>query len=219
MPKNNRISIILVDDHAILRHGLKQSLTQDENFIIIKETDNGRDAVKLVDKYCPDVVIMDINMPELNGIESTKQILLNNPDIKIIALSMHCDQIHVMRMINAGAKGFLLKTCSFDELRKAIYKVDSGDNYLCQEALNIVMESNLNPEFNATESPLSRLTIREKEVLQLIAEGNKSIEISEKLNISKRTIDIHRSNLMSKLKISNIPDLIRLSIKEKIIEL
>jgi DNA-binding NarL/FixJ family response regulator len=219
MKKNKKISILLADDHAILRHGLHQSLLQEGNFVVVNEAGTGREAVLRAEQYCPAVVIMDINMPELNGIESTRQILSANPGIKVIALSMHCDPAYIMKMMNAGAKGFLLKTCAFKELREAVYTVYAGKKYLCREALDIIDGQACNLDAVGLESPLQRLTIRETEVLQMIAEGHTSNGISEKLNISKRTVDIHRSNLMGKLNLSNTAELVRLAIKEKIIEI
>ncbi|ACN15897.1 two-component response regulator protein [Desulforapulum autotrophicum HRM2] len=215
----NPITILLVDDHDILRQSLKKALEEKPNVKVLQGACNGLDAVRLTEKHCPNIVIMDINMPDLNGIEAAKQIISKNPDIKIIALSMLCDEFNVKSMIQAGAKGFLLKTSSLEDLHTAILMVASGKSYLCPEALNIMMEDIQTPGDTKLLCPLQRLTLRERGVIQLIAEGYTSQEISEKLNISKRTVDVHRTNTMNKLKIHTIAGLTRFAVKEGLITL
>lgn len=213
--KNAPLTLILVDDHSVLRHGLRNALEQKKNIRILGECDNGRDAVGLVEKMCPKVIIMDINMPELNGIETTRQIMAKCPDTKIIALSMLCDESSVMQMLDAGAKGFFMKTCSLEELYDAIQQVAAGKTALCEQAREIVVENALNP--TEKRSPVFRLTPREREILQLIAEGFTSKEIADKLSVTKRTVDIHRTNLTQKLNIKTIAGLTRFAVREGIV--
>lgn len=216
---DKKITILLADDHKILRHSLRKALEQHHELKVVEDTGNGLTAIQLADRFCPNLILMDISMPELNGVEATKRILKQNPDIKVIALSMMCDELTVQRILTAGAKGFVLKTCPFDELYDAIKKVASGERYLCAEALDYMMETIRNPPPDSINSLLDKLTLRERNVLQLIAEGNTSVNISEKLGISKRTVDIHRSNIMSKLNTKTIAGLTKLAIKEGLITL
>jgi len=212
--KKKNIKIMIVDDHEIVRHGLRQSIEQVKDFSVIAEADTGRSAIDYASSYFPDIIIMDINMPDLNGMEATKQIILKNPKMKIIGLSMHSDHLYVMGMLNAGASGFLLKTCSFRELSKAIYTVSTGKIYLTPDIAGMVIENAINPEHKKVTSVFSELTSRDVEVLQLVAEGKKSNEIAEELNISKRTVDIHRSNLKKKLSVESVAEMTKLAIRE-----
>jgi two-component system NarL family response regulator len=214
---NKKITILLAEDHNILRQSLKKALEEKPDIKILQESSNGLEAVLLAEKYCPNIVIMDINMPELNGVEATKQILSKNPDINILALSMLGDESSVRRMLQAGARGFLLKTASLDQLYEAVQFVAAGQPYLCTEALRIMMEDIQAPQSTNPFCPLERLTLRERGILQLIAEGRTSQGISIKLEISKRTVDIHRTNLMNKLNIHTIAGLTRLAVKEGLV--
>ncbi|WDP89318.1 MAG: response regulator transcription factor [Desulfobacter sp.] len=216
---DKKITILLADDHEILRHSLKKTLEQHQEFKVVGDTNNGLDAVQLANLLYPKVVLMDISMPDLNGVEATKKIIKSNPDTNVIALSMMCDEYSVKRMLAAGARGFILKSCPFEELYNAIKKVNSGDRHLCSEALDFVIKTIQNPESEKIKSVAEKLTFRELNVLQLIAEGNTSIEISNKLEISKRTVDIHRSNIMSKLNTRTIAGLTKIAIKEGLTDL
>ncbi|WDP91150.1 MAG: response regulator transcription factor [Desulfobacter sp.] len=216
---DKKIRILLVDDHEILRHSLKRALEQHPDLKVVGDTNNGLDAVRLVNLLYPKLVLMDISMPDLNGVEATKEIIKSHPDTNVIALSMMCDEYSVKRMLAAGANGFILKSCPFEELYNAIKKVNSGDRYLCSEVLDFVIETIQNPEIKETESMVEKLTLRELNVLQLIAEGNTSVEISNKLEISKRTVDIHRSNIMNKLNTRTIAGLTKLAVKEGLTDL
>ena len=181
MPEKTKI--LVVDDHTLVRHGICRALQTIENFEVVGEADCGHVALTLIPKNCPDVVIMDINMPGLNGIETTKQILEINSNIKIIALSMHSEKIYVMGMLNSGASAYLLKTCAFKELRHSINVVLSGETYLCPEITRLVVNNSLNFIHGQKNTSLSTLTPREKEVLQLIAEGQVTKSIAQKLKI------------------------------------
>jgi len=210
----DKTSILIADDHAILRHGLRNSLEENSDFDIIADTDSGREAVKLASELNPDIILMDITMPELNGMEATKQIITNNPEAKIIALSMHLDKLYVMGMLNSGASGYLLKSCSFKELQSAITEVLSGKTYLCSDVTQIVVDQALTNKAQKKPSLLTVLSQREREILQLIAEGNNSKRIADILFISKKTVEAHKNNIKKKLGIKNIAGLTKLAIKE-----
>ena len=216
MLKTKKIKIIIVDDHMIVRHGLCQSFSMEDNFEVIAEADSGRSAVSLALWHCPDIVIMDVSMPDLNGIETTKIILANNSNIKVVALTMHAEKVYVMGMLNAGASGYVLKSSSFKELLKCINMVLSGEMFFCQEVSLLIAGKNDRPVKGKRVSVFSLLSRKEREVLQLIAEGHKSNEIAEKLYISVRTVDVHRVNLKKKLNINNVAELTKFAISEGI---
>jgi DNA-binding NarL/FixJ family response regulator len=209
-----KIKIIIADDHGILQHGLANSLQVENIFEVVAKADSGFSAIELADLHKPDMVIMDVSMPRLNGMEATKRILAKNPEIKVIALSMHMEKIYVEGMINAGASGYILKSCSFKELLIGIATVLDGEFFFCQEVRHLVTDGEYVPENNKKVSIFSLLSNREREVLQLIAEGYKSRAIAQKLNISVKTIDIHRTNLKSKLNIHSIAELTKFAIAE-----
>ncbi|MBC8438383.1 MAG: response regulator transcription factor [Deltaproteobacteria bacterium] len=209
-----KVKIIIADDHSILQHGLANSLETEENFEVVAMADSGLTAIELASRYLPDLVIMDVSMPGLNGMEATKQILTKNPGIKVIALSMHMEKIYVTGMIKAGASGYILKSCSFKELLTCIKIVLSGKYYLCKEVKNFVTDKEHVPVNDKNASVFSLLSERERQVLQLIAEGHKSRTIAQKLNVSIKTIDIHRTNLKTKLNIHSIAELTKFAITE-----
>jgi DNA-binding NarL/FixJ family response regulator len=214
-----KIKILVVDDHTIVRQGICLELQTIENFEIVGEADCGQEALTLISEHCPDIVIMDINMPGLSGIETTKQIREINSNIKVIALSMHSEKIYVMEMLNSGASGYLLKTCAFKELHRSINIVLSGETYLCPEIAKLVRNGSLNSIHGKKSTPMSILTPREKEVLQLIAEGYKTKDIAQKLKISIKTVDNHRAKLKKKLDIHNIAQLTKFAIAQNLISL
>ncbi|MBT3229244.1 MAG: response regulator transcription factor [Candidatus Marinimicrobia bacterium] len=207
------VNIILADDHTLFRQGLLSILNDELGFIVVAQAENGREVVKLARKLSADVIVMDIAMPELNGIEATRQLIHENPDTKVIALSMHSDRHFVTGMLKAGAKGYLLKDCAGDELIRAIREVLLDRYYISEEistnvfddyVVKLVGEGNENPE----------LTGREKEVLQLIAEGKATQEIAEILYISVKTVEAHRVKIKTKLKLNSIPELTKYAIRE-----
>ena len=207
------INIVLVDDHQILRDGLKNLIQQKANMHVVGEASDGREAIKQCKKLTPDVVVTDISMPGLNGIEATKQILKNQPEIKIIGLSMHANKKFIQAMFNAGGYAYLLKDGDSNELITAITTVMQQKKYLSK---NINQEYLL---FLKDTSDLKKLSPRETEVLQLIAEGKSSKEIGELLFLSSKTIDVHRNNLMKKLDLFTIPELTKYAIREGITSL
>jgi DNA-binding NarL/FixJ family response regulator len=207
---------MIVDDHNIIRHGLKQSLSQEKDMKVVAEAETGRKAIELVHEYAPDVIIMDVSMPDLNGIEATKQILKINPNIKIIALSMHSEKQFVLSMVKAGARGYLLKTNFFNELLTAIRTVVSGNIFLSSEITEHIVKSAFSPYDESEDSAFKTLSSREREILQLVAEGQTNSYIAENLFISKKTVASHRLNIMKKLKLDNIPALTKFAVKHGI---
>lgn len=199
----------MADDHKILRDGLRNVIEKTSNIRVIAEATNGREAVSLCVKYMPQVVIMDVAMEGLNGVEATRQIVNENPEIRVIALSMHSNKRFVLGMFKAGAYGYLLKDCDSDELIEAINTVVKNQKYLTLQISGIILNEFLTSQ---TEEE-NELTEREREILQLIAEGKNSREIGEILFLSSKTVDTHRKNIMDKLNIHNIPELTKFAIR------
>lgn len=206
----NDIKIILVDDHKLLRDGLRNIIEKKSNMHIIGEASDGREAIKIASKLQPNVIVMDVAMPGLNGIEAARQICKVQPDIKIIGLSMHSGKQFIQGMFKAGAFGYLLKDGDADELLTAISTVMENKKYLSkdinQEYLNQLKKGNILEK--------TQLSTREKEVLQLIAEGKSSKEIGEILFLSPKTVDVHRNNIMKKIELFTIPELTKYAIKK-----
>ena len=207
------ISIILVDDHVIMRDGLRHLLDEESDIEVIGEADNGRKAVKLALEKKPDIVIMDIAMQDMNGIEATRQIKSNNPEIKVIALSMHSERQIVVGVFRAGASGYLLKESSSLELVDAIRTIHLGRKYLSQKISDIVLQEISDVKKDTAEIGVDVLTNRECEILQLISEGNSTKKIADILFISPKTVESHRANIMEKLNIRNIPELTKYAIR------
>jgi two-component system response regulator NreC len=208
------ITILLVDDHKILRQGLRTLLAKEIDMQVVAEAEDGRDAVRLVREMSPRVVIMDVGMPDLNGIEATRQILQESPETKVIALSMHSDRRFVTNMIKAGASGYLLKDSAFEELATAIRVVMSRKTYLSHEIAHVVVKDYVQGGSKDDPSVFSILSPREREVLQLMAEGKTNRQIAEMLNVSLKTIETHRQQIMNKLEIHNIVELTKYAIRE-----
>ena len=208
------IRIILADDHTVMREGLRTLLERHEGFEIVAEADNGHTTVELAKKYKPDIVIMDISMPDLNGIEATRQIISTVDGVKVIGLSMHSDKRFIANMLGAGAMGYLRKNCDSTELLTAIRTVASGHIYLGQKIVGIMARDFIQHSIKTTASNPDLLTIKEREILQLIAEGKPTKQIAQHLNISEKTVEKHRQNMMNKLDIHNIADLTKYAIRE-----
>lgn len=206
------IKVLLADDHQIIREGLRSLVNREPDMEVVAEADNGRMAVQLNEKHTPDVVIMDINMPDLNGIEATRQIVSTTPNVKIVALSMLSDQRFITGMIKAGASGYLLKDCAFKELSQAIRTVAEGKIYLSPAISGAIRE--FVSELPETVSVSVEMTAREREVIQLIAEGKSTKEIADILHVSVKTIETHRQNVMKKLRISSVAELTKYAIRE-----
>jgi len=207
------IPILLADDHKIMRDGLRSLLSKEQGLEVIGEAENGRIAVKLARKLSPKLVIMDITMPELNGMDAARQILNECPGAKIIALSMHSDRRFVVEMFKAGVSGYLLKDCAFEELTRAIKAVMANQKYVSPAIAGMVIEDYV--DYMSSERTLTNeLTHREREVLQLIAEGMTTKQIAYNLNVSGKTVETHRRKIMKKLNIHSIAELTKVAIQE-----
>ena len=208
------IKIILADDHKIVSDCLKPLLNKQPDMKVVGEAENGRMAVKLTQQLNPDVVIMDIAMPDLNGIEATRQIIARCPGVKIITLSMNSDKRYVTGVLNAGASGYLTKSCSFEELVGAIRVVAANKKYLSPDISGIVIEESLVRSSTAKSKVPSILTMREREVLQLLAEGKTVKQIASQLYLSIKTVHTHRKQIMDKLNIHSIAELTKYALRE-----
>jgi DNA-binding NarL/FixJ family response regulator len=208
------VKILLADDHQILRQGLRTLLEKEEGIQVVAEAPDGRTAVRLAKELAPDMVIMDIGMPDLNGIEATRQIAMEAPGVKIIGLSMFADRRFVVNMLKAGAAGYLLKDCAFEELGRAIWAVMANKIYLSPEIAHVVMQDLLFPAPAPEISVFSTLTAREREVLQLITEGNSTSKIADQLHVSVKTIETHRLQIMQKLNMHSVAELTKYAIRE-----
>jgi DNA-binding NarL/FixJ family response regulator len=210
------IRILLADDHMIVRKGLKTLLEKQPAFEVIAEAGEGRTTVELAQKLSPDVVIIDIAMPDMNGIEATRRIIEKVPTVKVIALSMHSDRRFVGEMLKAGASGYLLKECAFEELANAIRAVVANRTYLSPEIAESVIQdyAHILSKSKKDLSVFSILTNREREVLQLMAEGNTTREIASLLGISVKTVETYRRLIMDKLNIYSIAELTKYAIRE-----
>ncbi len=208
------IRVLIADDHTIMRAGLRSLLEKEAQIEVVAEAENGRRAVQLAVEHKPDVVVMDVSMPDLNGIEATSQVLESLPDAKVIALSMHTDKRFVMGMLRAGASGYLLKDCASQELASAIISVASNKKYLSPDIAGVVIEDSLYGGQQQEEGVSSMISAREREVLQLIAEGWSTKQIAAHLYVSVKTIETHRRQIMKKLDLHNIADLTKYAIRE-----
>jgi len=206
--------ILLADDHKIVREGLRSLLEKQPGMEVIAETDNGRSTVKAARELLPDLVIIDIGMPELNGIEATRQIVEENPRIRVVALSMHSDRRFVAQMFKAGAAAYLLKDCAFEELTRAVRVVLAGRVYLSPQVAGPVMDDYIRHLAATDASGFSMLTAREREVLQLLAEGNSTKQIANSLHVSMKTVETHRQQIMNKLGVQSVADLVKYAIRE-----
>jgi DNA-binding NarL/FixJ family response regulator len=209
-----RIRILLADDHAVVRQGFKMILDAQADMEIVGEAANGREAVDLAEQLRPDVVVMDVSMPELNGIEATRRLASSLPRARVVALSMHKDSVYVREILRAGARGYLLKDSGAADLVAAIRAVASGESYLSPAVSNAVLDDYRRHATN----PIDLLTSREREVLQLLAEGKTNKEIAGVLNLSVYTVEAHRGRIMEKLNLHSIGELVLFAVRSGLIE-
>ena len=211
------IRILLADDHKIVFDSLRSLLDKQPDMQVVGGAEDGRLAVAQVHELKPDVVIMDVTMPNLNGIEATRQITSQYPETKVVALSMHSDKQFVTGILSAGASGYLTKNCSFDELVKAVRLVAENKKYLCPDVTSIVIEESLSGLSHEASSSLDLLSTREREIMQLLAEGKTIKEIAEQLFLSIKTIYTHRNQIMKKLQVKNMAELTKLALRDGLI--
>ena len=211
--------ILLVDDHQMMRDGLRVLLEKEPGMRVVGDANTGRDAIHLIKELNPDVVVMDIALPGLNGIEATRQILELQPRIKVIALSMHSDKRYVIHMLKAGASAYLLKNCASDELVQAIHAVNANQRFMSQSIAHTLANHVVQDQAAAGGTAYTDLTSRERQVLQLLAEGMTSKEIASELSISIKTVDTYRRDIMHKLDLHGIAELTRYAIREGLISL
>ncbi len=212
------ISIILADDHTVVRQGLRTLLEMDPDLSVVGEASDGHEALELVGRLKPDVLVLDLMMPVMNGMEVARQVRSRYPKTRVVILSMHANEAYVLEALRAGALGYVLKESEAAELLHAIHEAHRGQHYLSAPLSERMIEVYAQRTRQVSQDPFDRLTPREREVLQLAAEGYTNAEIGEKLCLSSRTIEMHRSNLMHKLSLNTQTDLIRYALKRGIIE-
>ena len=213
-----KLRILLADDHTVMRSGLRALLERQHNLVVIGEADNGRDAVSLSSSLSPDVVVMDVAMPLLNGIEATKSILKQSPSTSIVMLSMHSDESYVMRSLNAGARGYLLKDSAAAELLSALDAVSSGKSFFSSAVRRLLAEDYIRVlRQKGIVDSYDLLTAREREILQLLAEGKTNKEVASDLNISPYTVETHRAHILEKLGLHTPAELILYAVRKGII--
>jgi two-component system response regulator NreC len=213
------IRVLIVDDHRIMCEGLASLLSQQPDIEVIGFVHDGSEAVKKCDEWEPDTIIMDISMPHLNGIEATRRILRDHKNAKVIALSIHSDKQFVVQFLNAGGKGYIVKSCAFEDITRAIYAVSSGEIFLSPPVAGPIIDEYLSLSSYSEPSAFSTLTMREREILQLTVEGYHSNAIAAELCISQKTVESHRHNIMKKLNAKNVIDLTRYAIKQGLVQL
>lgn len=211
------IKVFLADDHAVVRDGLRVLLEVQSDISVVGTAENGREAVRLARQLHPDVMVMDIAMPELNGIEATQQIHDASASTQVLILSMHSTTEHIFRALQAGARGYLLKDSAGTEVVDAVRAVHAGRRYLSQKIASTVIDDYLSERHRA--SPLDSLSPRERQILQLVAEGKSSAEAAAMLFLSSKTVDTYRSRMMQKLGIGDLPSLVKFAIQHGITQL
>jgi two-component system, NarL family, response regulator NreC len=213
-----KIRILLADDHQLMRSGLRLLIEQQPGLTVVGEAGDGREVVSLAKSLKPDVVVMDISMPNLNGIEATHQITQSQPEIAVVILSMHSDESYVLRVLKAGAKGYLLKDSAEADLIKAVHAVAGGKSFFSPAVSKVLLDDYVRKlKRSGIEDAYDLLTPREREILQLIAEGKSNKDVANLLNLSVYTVETHRSNIMEKLHLRGLPELILYAVRKGII--
>jgi two-component system response regulator NreC len=210
---SRKTRILLADDHAVVRQGFRLILNQEPDLEVVGEASDGVEAVRLTQQLKPDIVIMDIGMPKVNGVEATRRIVENFPESKVVILSMHKDAVYVRETLRSGAKGYLLKESIDSDLLRAIRAVAQGGGFLSPEVSNTVLE-----DYQKVEDPFDQLTAREREVLQMLAEGKVAKEIAQALDISVYTVDAHRGRIMKKLSLHSSTEIVRFAMRRGLVQ-
>jgi DNA-binding NarL/FixJ family response regulator len=215
----HKITVLLADDHLIVRQGLRSMLENDAGFSVVGEASNGRSALKSAAELKPEVVVMDIGMPDLNGVEATRKLLAQQPAMKVVALSMHADRRFVTAMLEAGATGYVVKEDAFGELATAIQNVMSNRVFISPRIAGRVVNELIGQKGGESATAFGRLSPRQREVLQLIAEGGTTKEIAHKLTISIKTVESHRRQIMEALNLFSVAELTKYAVREGLSEL
>lgn len=213
-----KVRILIADDHGVVRKGLRLQLEQQPDFEVVGEASDGREAVGMAEELAPDVVIMDIAMPNLNGIQATTQIVKKNPQVGVIILSMHSDETYLTRTLTAGAKGYLLKDNADVDLHRAVQVVAQGKPFFSPAIADTLLEDYMRQlQQRGLQDSYDLLTEREKEILQLLAEGRSNKEVASTLDLSPNTVETHRTRIMQKLDLHSSADIVLYAVRKKII--
>jgi DNA-binding NarL/FixJ family response regulator len=215
----SRISIVLAEDHTLVREGVRFLLKREKDFVVVGETADGLEVVPLVERLKPDVLLMDLILPGLNGLELTRRVVRKSAGTRVVVLSMHDSEVYVMEAFKNGAAGYLMKGCTAAELAQAVRSAASGRKYISRQLSDRVAQACLEPPDRTAQGLFGSLTAREREILYLVAEGYTSAEIADRLFISRRTVETHRANLMTKLGLSNQSELIRYALRSGLLPL
>lgn len=212
------IRVLLADDHKVMRSGLRLLLSQQPDLVVVGEADDGRQAVALVNSLKPQVVVMDIGMPNLNGVEASRQITQSNPGTSVVILSMHADETYILRALRSGARAYLLKDSAESDLLRAIHAVVEGKSFFSPAVSKVLLEEYVQKlQRTGAEDSYDLLTPREREILQLVAEGKSNKDVANLLNLSVYTVETHRANMMEKLNLKGVPELILYAVRKGII--
>ena len=212
------IRVVVADDHTIIRSGLRMLLEREAGFEVVGEASDGRQAVELAESLKPDVIMLDIGMPNLNGIEATRQIVQKLPRTRVVVLSMHSDESYVLKALKSGARGYLLKDSAESDILNAIRAVSEGKAYFSPEISKMLVDDYMRQmQQRGVEDSYELLTAREREILQLLAEGKSNKDISSALNLSPYTVETHRSNILQKLNLHSLPELILYAVRKGVI--
>lgn len=214
-----QIRILLADDHTVMRSGMRLLLEQQPDFDVVAEAENGREAVELASKHHPEIAVLDVGMPQLNGIEATQQITANEPRTQVVILSMHSDEAYVLRALKAGARAYILKNSTEADLIRAVRTVAEGKSFFSPVISKMLLEDYVRQiRDKHVEDSYDLLTPREKEILQLLAEGRTNKEVANLLGLSVYTVDAHRGNILQKLNLHGVPELILYAVRKGIIQ-
>lgn len=222
MVKDREIRLMIADDHTIVRQGLKKLLEEETGVEVVGEAVDGRDAVTKAMDLMPDIIIMDLSMPGLHGLEATRQITKRLPKSKVIILSMHKNDAYVQQALRAGASGYILKDSASEEVLGAIRSVSRGDSFLSPAISRVLIDDYLrlcSPGGGGPRSLYEKLTVREREIFQLLAEGNRNQQIADQLHVSIKTVETHRAHIMDKLNLNNIAELVKCAIEVGIVQI